>query len=630
MHKQKRRAIIAPLIAIALVAGTTATAEAATKPADTVLRGGKIYTGVGKQRVQSVAIRNGRVVAAGTTRALRHLVGKRTKRINLRGRAAMPAIHDGHSHATSGGESLLSCDLGGASVTIAEARDLIADCLERSSDLEPDGWLSVRGLFIEALQPPGARPTKADLDSLTTQRPILVRSTSGHASWVNTRALTIAGITAATPDPSGGKIERDAQGEPTGVLFDSAGALVRSKIPPDTLEQRIAKAKASLAELRAKGVTSVFVPGGDESMLETWDHLRRSGDLTVRVSQAIRVEADELETPEQLKALTDSLSALRRKYQKGDVRVPGVKIFGDGLIGYPAQTGALLKPYWVNLGTAEQPNMQDVGSHLGSYFPESVIDQAVIALDKAGWQVHVHCMGDRCARETLDAFAAARAANGPSGLRHTITHLQVVDRADIPRFRRLGVIASMSLQWARRDSYELVTDGPYLGPERFGRVFPTKELRDAGAVIAGGSDWPVDPLIPFSQFESAITRTGEVDPEKGIFPGALNPDQGLTRWDSFRIHTANSAFQLHQERRTGKLAKGMRADLIVLNQNIMRVPVKRISDTKVDLTLLDGRVIYDRRRAKTSGSGTQPATTPIVGHDESRAHPEDQHPHSHG
>jgi len=593
MNGNGRRAAMACAVTAMAAACAAAPAGAAQRAADTVLRNGIVYTGKGKQRVAAVAIRGGRIVAAGGDRRVSRLAGRGTRVVDLRGRTVMPGIHDGHNHALGGGENLFSCDLRFRSMTIAEARDEIAVCLERTSELEPDGWMVVRNLFIEAMQPPGARPTKADLDSLSTRRPIIVESTSHHSSWVNSRALEIAGVTAATADPTGGTIQRDAQGNPTGLLFDAASGLVSSKIPPDTMALKLRKARAALAELAAKGVTSVFVPGGDEETLEIWDRLRRAGGLTVRITQAIRVEPDEIDTPEKLAAEIRRLNALRRKYQRGNVRVSAVKMFGDGLIGFPAQTGALLAPYWVNVGTRENPDMRDIGTHRGRYFLEGLIERAATAFDKAGWQIQVHCMGDACTRRTLDGYAAARRANGRSDLRHSITHLQVIDRADIPRFKRLGVVASMSLQWARRDSYELVTDGPYLGPERFARVFATRELREAGATIAGGSDWPVDPLAPFTQFESAVTRTGEVNPEFGIFPGALNPDQALTRWDSFRIHTANTAFQLHQERRTGTLEPGKQADLIVLDRDVMRVPVKRISDTKVRTTMLGGKVVHE-------------------------------------
>jgi hypothetical protein len=215
-----------------------------------------------------------------------------------------------------------------------------------------------------------------------------------------------------------------------------------------------------------------------------------------------------------------------------------------------------------------------------------------VALDKAGWQIHVHAIGDRATRDALDNFEAAQTANGARDARHTITHLQAIDPADIPRFAQLGVVASMSLHWARRDGYSENYTRGYIADDVFERQYPAFDLWRTGAVVAGGSDYPVDPLLPFVQIETAITRTGEPGP--GVFPGPLAEKEAIPDLLAvLKMHTINSAYEMHQEKARGSLEVGKDADLIVLDQSLFKIPVTKISDTRVLMTMLGGRVVYD-------------------------------------
>jgi predicted dinucleotide-binding enzyme len=262
---------------------------------------------------------------------------------------------------------------------------------------------------------------------------------------------------------------------------------------------------------------------------------------------------------------------------------------------YPAQTAAMLKPYNVNSGSAEKPVWQP-GTLRGPDPACSNARQGFIELDKAGWQIHVHAIGDRATREALDNFEAARDANGARDLRHTITHLEAIDVADIARFPRLGVIASMSLQWARRDAYTVDNTVGYIDDALYDRLFPAAELWRAGGIIAGGSDYPVDPLLPMVQIETALDHTGE--PIPGVLPGALSAKQVVDDLLAvIKMHTINAAYQLHMERDTGSIEVGKYADLVVLNQNLFEVPTERISDTYVVQTILGGKVVYSAEPA---------------------------------
>jgi hypothetical protein len=251
----------------------------------------------------------------------------------------------------------------------------------------------------------------------------------------------------------------------------------------------------------------------------------------------------------------------------------------------------MLAPYRVNAGTAARPEWR-TGTSRGPDPSCADARPGFVALDKAGWQIHVHAIGDRAVRDALDNFQAALEANGAHDLRHTITHLQTIDPADVPRFGRLGVVASMSLHWARRDGYSVTYTQGYIADDLYDHQYPAYDLWRTGGVVAGGSDYPVDPLQPFTQIETAMTRTGE--PLPGVFPGALAPREAIPDLLAvIRMHTINSAYEMHQEKVTGSIEVGKQADLIVLDQNLFRVPAARISDTRVLLTMLGGKIVYD-------------------------------------
>jgi predicted amidohydrolase YtcJ len=257
---------------------------------------------------------------------------------------------------------------------------------------------------------------------------------------------------------------------------------------------------------------------------------------------------------------------------------------------YPAHTAAMLKPYNVNSGTGDNPVWRP-GTSRGPEPACASARQGFIELDKSGWQIHVHAIGDRATREALDNFQAARDANGTQDLRHAITHLEAIDVADVARFPRMGIIASMSLQWARRDGYTVDNTAGYIEGALYDRLFPAAELWRAGAIIAGGSDYPVDPLLPMVQIETALDHTGEAIP--GVLPGALSPQEIVDDLLAvIKMHTINAAYQLHMDRDTGSIEVGKYADLVVLDQNLFEVPTERISETTVLQTILGGKVVY--------------------------------------
>jgi predicted amidohydrolase YtcJ len=466
-------------------------------------------------------------------------------------------------------------------------RDRITRCLERTKAEEPDGWLEVQYWDYQALQPPGTVPTKKDLDVLDTGRPIIVYSLDGHTALANSRALELAGVTASTPDPPDGHIVRFPNGEPTGLLQDGAIDLVTSVIPPPTVEQNARALRAALRRMNRVGITSFMDASAGEDQLAAAANLRDAGRLTARAQMALFVSPKDFEAPADV---PPKLDALRSPYVGGNLSAPTAKLFFDGVIEYPTQTAALLHPYRENIGTKKDPQWVPSDWSGPTYFEPDLANPGVAALDAAGWQVHVHAIGDRAARTALDAFEYAANANGTSDRRHTIAHLELVDPDDFPRFASLGALACMQLQWAELDSYTVDYCKPYLGPGRWRYLYPSGSIAASGGMVTGGSDWPVDPLLPFRQIEMAVNRTGdEIYP---AYPGPLHAEEDLRRSYSLRMHTEHSAFQLHQEALTGSIAVGKLADVIVLDRDVQNVPLEDVSTTEVLLTMVGGEVVY--------------------------------------
>ena len=541
--------------------------------ANAVLRNGRILTLAGDRTAQGVAVSGGRIAYVGSDRGAEAQIGPATEVIDLRGRTLMPGIHDGHMHPLSGGRSLTKPTLDYRKLDLEQFVAEIGELLERSADQEPGDWLSV-----DLWEPLGMdrQPTKEDLDRLPTRRPIIVTDLSKHTAVANSRALELAGVTASTPDPAGGEIRRGGNEEATGILLDEAIELVAGRIPPSTSAQNADALEAAHSEMAAHGITSYLDAWVGETELEALAAVADRGPLPVRPSAAIVVGSDLASEPEKMLGFVEDL---RATYGRPGIAIRTVKMFFDGVIEHPTQTAALLEPYLGSDGESRGP----------TYFPQEIADRAIAALDAAGWQVHVHAIGDRAVRSALDAFETAQKGGAGSGNRHTIAHVQLVHPDDLARFGRLGVLPNMQLHWARRDSYTVDSLEPYLGARRWRWLYPAASLARAGATLCGGSDWPVDPLLPFRQIEIAVTRTAhEGDPQP------LWLEEGLSLPASLAMHTRNSAFQLHQDELTGQIREGFAADLIVLDRDVLAEPLERISHTKVDLTMVEGRIVHRR------------------------------------
>lgn len=566
--------------------------------ADTVFNNGFIYTVNKNQAIaQAIAISDGRITYVGDKTEVKTFIGDKTKLIDLGGRMMMPGINDGHLHFLSLGNTM-QCSLNYEALTMTQVRKRITNCVESSPNANADSLLTVFNWAWQKVLPAGATYSRADLDLIPTQRPIALRATNTHVTVVNSRALELAGITADTSDPIGGKIQRNALGFPTGVLVDAAQHLVLSTSTAMTPEQTGRAVASAIKIMNEKGATSFMEAGSSESSMQAVQTLKRSNALTIRSNFSIQVSPDEAKDP---LAVLRRVEALKLTYADPELTpAPGLqigtlKLFIDGDFMSPSLRGAFIEPYVENVGTVEKAKWVTTENYGDLYFPSRLLTPLMKVADQHGWQIHGHVNGDRAIRSVLDSVEAVQIANGTGkpedNRRHTFTHLLLIDDADISRFSKLGVIPSMSLQWPQRDEYHLDLTAPFIGPERFARIYATRPLLQSGARVAYASDAPVDPLDYWYAMEIAVTRNGE---GPGKYAGALNAHYAATLEQAIEIFTLNSAFQLKQDHVSGSLEVGKFADLIVLNRNLFKIPINEVSETRVLMTMVGGEIVYQR------------------------------------
>lgn len=593
--------------ALALGAATTALVAACggsstPEPADVVLRGGKVVTmDAQRSTAQAVAVRGGRIDFVGTDAEAARRIGPGTRVIELGGRMLMPGFIDAHLHAMAGGRALLLCDLAYAPLTRAQLAARLQACLDASAGAGPDAWLEAVNWDRQSTAALDADPTRALLDGLDTRRPIVVTSSDFHAVLANSRALTLAGITAATPDPAGGSFLRDAQGVPTGLCVDAAGFQVKAAIPPDSDADQLKQGRAALAALREQGITSFMDAAADATHLRVFKALRDAGELTARVHLALNADAEVANT-DPARAVADAKALAARADTGEPTAAPGVaarviKVFLDGVVNAPADNGALLAPYFENAGSEAEPRWVP-GTNLGQlYYSEASLKALMLAAIDGGFDMHLHTTGDRAVRTALDAVAATRQARPQADFRPAVAHAETVAVADYTRFAPLDVMATMSFQWAQRAPYSIGDTENHLGPERFARMEPSGSLRRAGARIVHGSDWPIDPFDTFLALKAGVTRSGDPsNPHSAaslapIFEGPINADPPLSRDDVLAAITVNAARQLRLERHVGTIETGKFADLIVLENDFLTVPEEALGRNRVLLTMVGGQVV---------------------------------------
>jgi hypothetical protein len=505
--------------------------------------------------------------------------------VDLDGGLLAPGFVDAHVHVVQGGLERIRCDLSGAR-TREEYRATVAAYAAAHPDVE---WILGGGWEMAAF--PGGTPTAADLDDVVVDRPVFLPNRDHHGAWVNTRALELAGIGADTPDPVDGRVERDEAGRPTGTLHEGAMSLVSRMLPATTDEEMRRGLLAGQAYLHECGVTGwqdailgAYAGMDDPSATYLW--AARTGALTGSVVGALWWDRERGHDPGELAAQVAELGERRTAYTHGRLRATSVKIMADGVA--ENGTAAMLAPYLDRCG-------HPTHNRGLSFLPAHVLRDAVGRLHAAGFQVHVHTIGDRGVREALDAFEAL----GPGGAdgRHHLAHVQVVHPEDVPRFAALGVSANLQMLWACHDEQMVELTLPHLGPERSRRQYPFGDLDRAGAHLAAGSDWPVTTPNPLEAIHVGVNRTAYgAEGREGGDP--FLPEQALTPERAFAAYTSGSAWLNHRDGSDGAppagvLRPGAVADLVVLDRDPLAGPPEEIGAARVRSTWVDGRVVAE-------------------------------------
>ena len=543
------------------------TQSAVVAPAELLFKSGAIYTVDGvRSWAQAVGVSAGKIVYVGTDLGAGAFIGPATRVIDLKGRMLLPAFQDVHIHPISAGLQARSCDLSG----LTTATEYTAAIQKYARAHQGSGWITGGGWLMSAFGP-GGKPSRQLIDAVVPDRPVLLSSADGHTHWANSKALELAKITRDTPDPRDGRIDRDPHtGEAIGSLQEGAGERVAAIVPPPTAAEREAGLTDALKRLNGYGITAMQDAQVFEEDLKTYRALERRNELTMRVVAAIWWErAQGLEQIERIKRL-------RAEYASALIDPGTVKIMQDGVL--ENYTAVLLQPYLKKPGNERGIPMVE---------PE-LLKQIVTRLDADGFQVHFHAIGDGAVRESLDAIEAARHHNGDRGHRDHISHLELIDPADVPRFRELGVIANFQPLWAFADEYITKLTMPFLGPERSARLYPIGTLYRSGAVVAFGSDWSVSSANPLEEIQVAVTRMGPAGESHTPFL----PAERINLPEALAAFTINAAYTNRLEKTTGSVEVGKNADLIVLDRNLFAIPTAAIAKSKVLLTLFGGRPVH--------------------------------------
>lgn len=548
---------------------------------DLVFRKGAVYTSEkGERWAEAVAVRNEKIVFVGSNEAVSDYIGSHTNIIDLNGRMLLPGFIDSHAHASAAFDEKKTLSLHGL-LSLSDYQKALKTFITQHPTLKViygAGW-------DNSVFPPGG-PIKEDLDVISPDRPVSLQSTDYHSVWANSKAIEMAGINKNTPDPPGGRIERDQKThEPSGTFRENACDLIQNALPPYSVFQLMDSIRIYEQQALRLGITAVHDPmlltpegkgmlmgaGVLRNNLLAYKQMAENRELTIRVRGSMLVTPDKgINQVENLLKACDFSHPL--------FKVNGAKIFVDGVV--EGETAYLSEPY------THKPDYR--GEPL---WKQDLLDTLFVAIDSKGCQIHVHVTGDAGLKMALDAFDHMRTKNGVRDSRHIITHLHVVDYEDIPRFAELGIVGVPQPFWHLKGKYFHELEEKYLGPERAEKEYPMKSFLDAGVILASASDYPVQvPSSPLEGIQIGITRCepGETNPKE-----VLGPNERISLMDMLDSFTINGAFANFMEHETGSIKVGKKADMVILDKNLFEIPPSEIINTSVVMTVFDGRIIYD-------------------------------------
>ena len=565
-------------MAVALVIGQTAHSQLTDtlNAPEKILYNAHIFTANAAQPyAEAVAIRGKKFVAVGSLGAVKAAVGKTAVLVNMHGQCILPGLVDSHNHGLQGGEGLLHANVTDSAETV-EQLAAYADEVRKNGLGMDSNVLVIEGLNIETWSHIPELATVFNSGSYKNL-PVLLRGSDGHTAWANSNLANLAGLNTAfiqqlTPDKKK-YFGYNASNEPNGFFADSGFYKVEAVMPTQHADYTKA-GKQAMASNNGLGITAWLDPAAGDIQdsgnptLDAYKMLAQKHLLTAHVAATVVADANG-NAQQQI----DILKKLQKIYNSTpNLQVLGFKIFGDGVIEYPTQTAALSQPY------------TNSGGYGALMFNPTKFAQFVTLADKQGLLVHVHAIGDLTTTEALNGFAAARQANGYSNIPHTITHLQIVQPTDIPRFNQLHILASLQLLWALGDPTTIDIVKPYIAPALYKYQYPARTLLQAGATICGASDWPVSTANPFMAMYEAETRRGKL--------GVLDSTQCMPRLAMLYAYTINAAKALMAEKNIGSITPGKYADLALVDRDVLTVSPEAMKDTKVLWTMFEGRLVY--------------------------------------
>jgi predicted amidohydrolase YtcJ len=539
--------------------------------AELVLTNGRVHpVAAGVRDGEAVAVAGGRVVAVGSAAEIRELADPTTQVVDLEGGLVLPGFQDAHIHLASSGLELLQCDLNES----GSPDEHLATIARFAAEHPDDEWIVGGGWSMDDFG--GPMPSRALLDEAVPGRAIALTTRDAHSLWASTRAFELAGIGAATPDPHGGLIEREPDGTPAGTVHELAIRLFEKVLPEPSRADRDEGFRRAQAIMLGLGITACQEANGWPPIVETYRRAADRGELTLRLEGNLAWDPER--GHEQLAELVERRAEARR----GRMRMRGAKLFQDGVM--ENFTAGMLEPY---LGADGTPT-DNAGLSL---YPPDELGRIVTSLDGAGFQVHVHALGERAVREALDALEAAREANGARDARHHLAHLQVVHGDDLTRFARLGVVANVTPYWAVLSGYVADLTLPFVSEDAASRMYPFASLLRAGARLAFGSDWSVSTPNPLLQLEVAVERRLPEEPDAEPFL----PDERLDLRVAIEAATLGSAYVNGLDDASGMIEPGKLADLVVLRDDILAPGGPPPAETRVALTIVEGEIVYDAR-----------------------------------
>jgi len=570
------------LLSVFCVVLVPASFPATSTKATVIVTNARVYTVDAKQPwAEAVAIANDTILAVGSKATVDSFRDANTRVIDAHGKLVLPGFTDSHIHFLEGSRVLTQVDLNGTT-SIGEVQKRVK---EYAAAHPNTGWILGRGWSYEIFGE-AALPDKKYLDEVVRDRPVYLVGFDGHTSWVNSKALAMTHITRETPNPAAGWIVKDANGEPTGALKEDADDLVGNQVQ-STREEQLAAVRLGLREANRVGLVRVHCLGNEQQVvsdmqnIDLYDELRRRGELTVRMYIATYAGPPAF-TQEQIAAVEKA----KQKYHDEWISAGAVKFYLDGVI--ESHTAAMLTPY------------SDDPTQIGKLrWDENRYKEAVAALDQKGIQVFTHAIGDRAVRLALDAYEQAAKTNSTRDMRHRIEHIETITAQDIPRFGKLGVIASYQPLHAEPNDDTLKVWARNAGPDRASRGWTWQSVARSGGRLAFGSDWPVVTLNPWYGVQNAVTRqTLDGKPEGGWIPS-----ERLSLEQAIDGYTLGAAFAGHREKSEGSIEPGKLADLIVLDQDLFKIAPSDIHKTNVLLTIVGGKIVYQTPEVASPTTG---------------------------